>query len=191
MALMDHTMSDIRHAWRMIGRMPGLAAVVVLSLGVGIGVNTTIFSWIQAMVLKPIPGVRDAGDFYLLEPRGGEGPAATYPGASWLEYGDLQERVTSFRELIAFRMVAFTIGERGQPERAYGQLVSPNYFSALGLTPAAGRFVQSADAERRGGVPELVISHRFWESRFAGQLDVIGTTIHVNDQTLTIVGVAP
>ena len=82
-------MSDLRHAWRSIVRMPVLASVVVVSLGVGIGVNTAVFSWIQAVVLRPLPGVRDAGGMRLLEPRTETG---SYPGMSWLEYGDLRGR---------------------------------------------------------------------------------------------------
>src|SRR5258707_10683678 len=74
---------DLRHAWRMIFRMPGLSAVVVLSLGVGIGVNTAVFSWIQAVVLRPLPGVPDASRFPLVEARA---EAGTHPRGSWLEY---------------------------------------------------------------------------------------------------------
>src|SRR5476651_2462358 len=97
-------MSDVRQAWRMIGRMPGLAAVVIVSLGVGIGVNTAVFSWIQAMVLQPIPGVADAASFQLVEPRA---DAGSYPGASWLEYRDLRDRLRTLPDLFAFRMVPF------------------------------------------------------------------------------------
>ena len=79
----------IRHALRTIGRMPGLAAVVILSLGVGIGVNTTVFSWIQAMLLHPIPGVAGSSSFYNIEPKSDTG---TYPGMSWTEYQDLKHR---------------------------------------------------------------------------------------------------
>src|SRR5215208_2696729 len=97
-AWIDSALRDLRLAWRTIVRMPGLAVVVVVSLGVGIGVNTAIFSW--------------------------------------LEYRDLRERLRSFPGLIAFRMAPLNVGEADRTERAYGLLVSGNYFSALGLTPA-------------------------------------------------------
>ena len=84
--------SDLRHAWRSIGNMPVLAAVIVISLGVGIGVNTAVFSWVQAVVLRPLPGVPDAGSLHLIEPRADTG---SYPGVSWLEYGDLRRRLRS------------------------------------------------------------------------------------------------
>ena len=90
-----------------------LAVVVVVSLGVGIGVNTAVFSWIQAMVLQPLPGVVGGGSFHLVEPRAETG---SYPGMSWLEYRDLQERLHAFPALLAFRMVPLNVGESGRPE---------------------------------------------------------------------------
>ena len=96
---------DLKHAWRSIRRMPVVATVVVVSLGVGIGVNTAVFSWVQAVVLRPLPGVADAARFHLIEPRTDIG---SYPGVSWQEYRDLRERLTIFPELIAHRMAPFT-----------------------------------------------------------------------------------
>jgi putative ABC transport system permease protein len=178
----------VRHAWRMIARMPVLAAVVILSLGVGIGVNTAIFSWLQAVVLRPLPGVTDGGSFHLVEPRAAAG---AHPGASWLEYRDLRERLRSFRGVLAFRMVPLNVGEAARTERTYGLLVSENYFTALGLRPALGRFLLPEEVARPGGEPVVVISHDFWRTRFAGATSAVGQTVRVNDRDLTIVGVAP
>src|SRR6478735_8034189 len=127
----------IRYAFRSIARMPGLAAVVILSLGVGIGVNTAVFSWIQAVVLKPIPGVNNSGSFYNVDPKSDTG---TYPGVSWREYLDLKARLQSVDDFVAFRMVTFNVGEPGRTERTYAQLVSGNLFDALKIRPVAGRF---------------------------------------------------
>src|SRR4029079_6941329 len=113
----------IRHAFRAIGRMPGLAAVVILSLGVGIGVNTAVFSWIQMMVLQPIPGVVDAGAVQLVETRADTG---SYPGISWPEYRDLRDRMRTLPDLFAYRMVPFNVGETARSERTHGLLVSGN-----------------------------------------------------------------
>ncbi len=156
---------DVRHAWRMIARMPGIALVVVLSLGVGIGVNVVIFSWMQAVVFQPIPGVANAASFHLVEPRSETG---MNPGTSWQEYQDLRARLRTFRDLLAFRMTSLYVGEPGQVERAYGLLVSGNYFDALGLRPAAGRFFRPEEVTKPGGDPVAVISHEYWQSRFAG-----------------------
>jgi predicted permease len=178
----------IRHALRTIGRMPGLAAVVVLSLGVGIGVNTTVFSWIQAMLFNPIPGVAGSGSFYHVAPKSDTG---SYPGTSWTEYRDLTTRLTSIEELIAFRMAPLNVGEAGRTERTYSQLVSGNFFNALHIRPAAGRFITPAEVERPGGDPVVVISHDYWQTHYAGSPSAIGQSIRINELELTIIGVAP
>jgi predicted permease len=180
--------NDLRQAWRLIWRAPGLAAVVILSLGVGIGVNTAVFSWIQMMVLQPIPGVVDAGAVQLVEARAETG---SYPGISWPEYRDLHGRMRTLPDLFAYRMVPFNVGETARSERTHGLLVSGNYFSALGLTPALGRFPAPDEAARAGGAPVVVISYSYWQTRFAGSRDAINRTLRVNDRPLTIIGVTP
>ncbi|MFP5379748.1 MAG: ABC transporter permease [Vicinamibacteria bacterium] len=175
-------------ALRALTRTPALTAVVVLSLGVGIGVNTVVFSWIQAVVLRPLPGVAGVGSLRLVEPRS---DAGTYPGVSWPEYLDLVERVGAFSDLVAFRMTPTSAGEGGQTERTYALLVSGNYFDALGLAPAAGRLLTRADAARPGEGPVVVISHDYWQTRFGGDRSAVGRAIRVNGLPLTIAGVTP
>jgi putative ABC transport system permease protein len=181
-------MNDLRHAWRSIARMPVLATVVVVSLGVGIGVNTAVFSWVQAMFLQPLPGVRNVGRMQLVEPRS---DTSSYPGTSWPEYKDLRRFMPSVPDLVAFRMVGLSVGEPGHVERGYGQLVSGNYFSALGLTPAQGRFFDDRETQTPGGAPVIVVSYDYWQTHLGADRTAIGRTIRVNDRLLTIVGVAP
>src|SRR5687768_9074455 len=95
---------DILHAFRTLAGMPVLATVVILSLGIGIGANVAVFSWLQTFLFKPLPGVAGAGSFQLVEARAETG---SYPGTSWLEYRDLQERLRALPDLLAFRMVPF------------------------------------------------------------------------------------
>ena len=178
----------MRHAFRAIGRMPGLAAVVILSLGVGIGVNTAVFSWIQAIVLTPIPGVANSGSFYHVEAKADTG---TYPGMSWTEYRDLTPQLSSIEQLVAFRMAPLNVGEAGETERTYAQLVSGNFFDSLRLTPAAGRFIRSDEVERPGAESVVVVSYDYWQTHFAGSPSAIGQTMRVNDNHLTVIGVAP
>lgn len=178
----------ITHALRSIARMPGLAAVVILSLGIGIGVNTAVFSWIQAVVLKPLPAVADATGYFSVEPRANTG---TFPGVSWREYGDFKERLRAFQDLLAFRMVPFSVGESSRTERAYGMLVSGNYFQVLRLRPALGRFIDAGEATQPGSAPVVVISHDYWQTHLAGRPDIVGQSIRVNELPLAIVGVAP
>jgi putative ABC transport system permease protein len=179
---------DVRHAWRSIVKMPVMAAVVVVSLGVGIGANTAVFSWIQALVLQPLPGVADAGRLYVVEPRA---ETNSYPGVSWPEFRDIREQTRSFPDLLAFRMVPFNVGEPGRVERTVGLLVSGNYFSVLGLKPALGRFLRPDEVERPGTEPVVVISHDYWRTHFSAEASVLGRTIRVNDRLLSIIGVAP
>ena len=181
-------MRDLRYAARALMRVPGLAAVVVGSLAVGIAANTVVFSWIQAVVFSPIPGVRNASEFHLVEPRT---EAGMYPGASWLEYRDLRESLRSLEGTLAFRMVPLYVGERGRVERGNGLLVSDNYFSSLGLTPAAGRFLREDEVATPGGAAVVVISHDYWQTRFSGSPAAIGSNIRVNGVDVSIVGVAP
>jgi len=186
--VVESALRDLRHAGRTILRMPGLSAVVILSVGVGIGVNTAVFSWIQALVLNPLPGVPHASRFRLVETRTETG---AHPGVSWLEYRDLRERLHSFDDLVASRMAPLNLGEAGRTERVYAQLVSDNFFPALGLRPAAGRFLRAEEVARAGGDPVVVISHEFWQARFGGAPGAVGQTLRLNDQSLTVIGVAP
>ena len=184
----ENLLGDLRNARRSISRMPGLAAVIIVSLAIGIGVNTTIFSWIQMILFEPIPAVSGAANFLLVEPRTETGG---YPGASWLEYRDLQTQVPALRDIVASQMVPFNVGERGQTERTFGQLVSGNYFSGLGLKPAIGRFIRPEEAERPGTEPVLVISYDYWQTRFRGAPGAVGQKVRVNERDLIVIGVAP
>ena len=179
---------DIRHAWRAIRRMPTTAAVIIASLAVGIGANIAVFSWIQAVAYRPLPGVANADRFQVVQVETTDGHVA---GTSWAEYGDLRQRVRAFDALIAYRMVPLTLGDRNESARAYGMLVSANYFSGLGLTPAAGRFLRPDEVASAGAEPVAVISWDLWQRRFSRAPDAIGQRLLVNDRELTIIGVTP
>ena len=185
---LENLLGDLRNAVRTIGRMPGLAAVIVVSLAIGIGVNTTIFSWIQLILFQPVPSVSAASKILVVEPRTETGG---YPGASWLEYRDLQTQVPALRDIVATQMVPFNVGEKGRTERTHGQLVSGNYFSALGLKPAIGRFIRPEEAERPGTEPVVVISYDYWQTRFRGAPEAVGQKLRVNERDLVVIGVAP
>ena len=179
---------DLRHGLRVLQRTPGLAAVVIVSLAIGIGVNTTVFSWIEFLVLKPLPGVEDARGVSLIEPRAETG---SFPGVSWLEFRDLQAELTTFRDVFVGRMVPVKVGDVGRSERKFGLLVSGNYFSELGVRPMAGRLIGADDAARPGGAPVAVASFDYWRAHLGASIDAIGRPIRVNDRVLTLIGVAP
>ena len=186
--MIGQVLRDVRHACRVILRMPALAAVVIGSLGVGIGANTVVFSWVEAVVISPVPGIRGASGLHLIEPKNETG---MYQGVSWLEYRDLREQLRTFEGLVAFRMAPLYVGERGRVERSSGLLVSDNYFTALGLTPALGRFLRPDEVEKPGTAPVVVISYDYWRTRFAASPSVLGQAVRINGNDLAIVGVAP
>jgi predicted permease len=179
---------DLRHAVRMIARMPALAAVVIGSLGIGIGANGVVFSWVQSVVFNPIDGAPRASAMHLVEPKTETG---LYPGVSWLEYRDLRDRVRAIDGLLAFSMIPLYVGESGRVERSSGLLVSDNYFTSLGLAPAIGRFLRADEVERPGASPVVVISYDYWQTRYAGAAAALGQAVRVNGTDLAIVGVAP
>ena len=179
---------DLRSAVRTLARMPVVSAVVVFSLAAGIGVNTVVFSWIQARLLQPLPGVRNGAAFQLIEPRTETG---IYPGSSWAEYKDLRDSLGSFETIIASRMAPLYVGRTGEVERVFGLLVSDNYFAALGVQPVLGRFMRADEVAANGREPVAVISYGLWQTKFAGQADVLHKTLRVNGQELVVIGVVP
>lgn len=181
-------LNDIRHAARSIARLPLVAAVIAGSLGIAIGANAVVFSWMRSIVFSPVAGVADSGALVSIEPRK---ERDVYVGASWLEYRDLRAQLRAFNQLFAFEMVPLYIGDPGRVERASGLMVSDNYFSALGLAPAAGRFFRQDEASVPGRAPVVVISHDYWVTRYGSSQDAIGRKIRVNATDLTVVGVAP
>lgn len=185
---LDHLARDVRHGWRVLVKAPLLSAVIVLSLGIGVGVNAVIFSWVGSLVFHPLPGVADATRFQLVEPRTETG---SYPGMSWREYRDLNERLRVFDGLLAFKMLPLNLGEAGREERVYAQLVSGNYFSLLGLRPALGRFLRADEVEVPGSAPVVVISHSFWTTQFGASPEALGGKLKLNGQWLTVIGVTP
>jgi predicted permease len=178
---------DVRQAARALRRTPAVTLIVLLSVGVGIGVNAAVFSWVQAHVLHPIGRVTAGAEFALVEPRAESG---LYTGTSWPEFLDLRARLSAAPDLIAFRMAPLSVGDTSRSDRVFGLIVSPNYFTALGLQPAAGRFFSADPSVTGGGDRVAVVSHAFWRARLGGAADVVGRRLRVNTIEVTIVGVA-
>ena len=168
--------------------MPLVSAVVIVSLAIGIGANTVVFSWLQMVRWKPLPGVAAASTLQTIEQRTDGG---VYIGASWPDYRDLHERLTPFQWLLAFRMAPLTIGDASRVERASGLFVSGNYFESLNLRPPVGRLLTPEDVTTPGSRPVVVISHDYWQTRFGRSTSAIGAPLRINGEVLTVVGVAP
>ncbi|MEO6568800.1 MAG: ABC transporter permease, partial [Opitutaceae bacterium] len=183
-AWFEEFIQDLRYAVRQFARTKGFTTVVVLTVAIGIAANTTIFSWLNRAVLRPLPGV--SANLFGVEVRDATG---TFTDTSWLEYRDLVERLPSFANLVAQRPRMLDVGD--SDGRVWGELVSSNFFLALGVKPALGRFFLPEEAASIGGAPVVVISHTFWQRQFGGRADAIGRTIKLNRRVLTVVGVAP
>ncbi|HWB15861.1 MAG TPA: ABC transporter permease [Vicinamibacterales bacterium] len=181
-------MRDLRQAWRSVWSTPLLSAIVVMSLAIGIGANTVVFSWLQVVRWKPLPGVTGVSTFYTIESHTDSGVSVD---SSWLDFRDLRRRLTSVEWLEAFHMVPLTVGTAPSVSRAAGLLVSGGYFRALGLKAAAGRLLDEDDVAVPGERPVVVISYDYWHSHFGGSATVIGQPMRVNDVAFTIVGVTP
>jgi predicted permease len=182
-------LQDLKYAIRQLLKSPGFAAVVVVSLALGIGANTVVFSSIQASLLDPLPGVEHGARLMVIDPRDRSG---TYLLTSWLDYRDVREQQTSFREIAASSIRALNLGDAdGRNERIWAELVSDNFFPLLGVQPALGRFFTADEATHPGSSPVAVIAYSYWQTRFGGSPAVLGQTLRLNDAVFTIIGVAP
>jgi predicted permease len=174
---------DLTHGARALRKDPGFAAAAIFTLALGIGANSTVFSWINSTLLNPIPGASDPASLVAVS-RGRSG-SFSYP-----DYLDLRTRTHSFSGLAAAQLCPVGITGRERPERVWGMLVSENYFDVLGVKPALGRgFLPSENVD--GAEPFVVISYRLWQERFSGSAGVLGKTLPINSHDYTIVGVAP
>ena len=185
---METLFQDVRYSVRALRNSPGFAVIAVLTLALGIGANTTIFSWINSTLLNPIPGVKDTSRIVM--PFLGTEPAD--PNVfSYPDYVDLRDRNHSFEGLAATSMEPVDLTGHGKPERVWGCLVSANYFDVLGLHPILGRGFVPADDQKPLGAPYAVISYRFWQTHFGGDRGIIGRTINLDQHPYAIIGVTP
>lgn len=181
--------TDLKFAWRMFIRRPGFTAVAVLILGLGIGANATIFSWVESILLNPLSGV--AAQDRLVVVRGVAGGrdnlSMSYPNFVDLRAG----RVDGLTDVMAFRLVAMNARTIGEPVRVFGELVTPNFFQVLGVSPILGRTFREDEGTTPGREPVVVVSHAFWSRTLASDPNAIGRTITVNGLALTVIGVTP
>lgn len=178
---------DLKFGFRMLAKTPVMAVVIVLSLAVGLGANTAVFSWIRTVALSPLPGVRDGRTLVIVEQ---QGAAGLLQFASVAEWRDLRTQTTSFTDLMVHSFATFNLAMPTQDLRVWGGQVSGNFFEVLGVRPAAGRLLRPEDDEP-GRPPVVVISHKLWQEQYNGRADIVGETMRLNSRTPTIVGVAP
>jgi predicted permease len=187
---MPPILSDVGYGLRTLRRNPGFTVIAILTLGLGIAVNTTVFSWINSVLLHPYPGVADTRDLALLETvtPTGEYLAAT----SWLDYRDYRDNLKLVSGVAVGRFTPVSVGAGGRTARAFAELVSPNYFDLLKVRPVLGRtFLPGEGRDLEGSAPVAVIGYGMWQALFGGDARVLGKTIRLNRHEVTVIGVAP
>jgi len=183
----DVLAQDVRYAFRSLVKQPAFAAIAILTLGLGIGANTAIFSVLNAVVLRPLP-YREPDRLVLLweSMRGAPQIMVAYP-----DYLDWRARTRSFEDIAIYNgFGSFNYTGKGEPLRIPGGLASGNLFSVLGLEPEAGRLIGPAD-DRADAPPVVVISHQMWERLFASDPAAVGRAITLDGFTYTVIGVLP
>src|SRR5215208_988122 len=201
---MNTLLQDLRYGLRMLLKQKGLTAVALLSLALGIGANTALFSIVDAMLLKMLP-VKEPERLVLFKsvaPK--EFSVGGYTGSSnndpvtgertmtsfaYQSYQRMREQQGPLSDIFAFGGVGLNLSADGQAEVATGQAVSGNYFMGLGVQPAAGRLLTDED-DKAGATPVAVLSHRYWQKRFAGDQAIVGKQINLNNVSFTVIGVS-
>jgi predicted permease len=188
---MTHVLSDIRYAWRGLRKAPVFTGVAILSIALGIGANTAIFTLVDQVLLRLLP-VKDPQQLVLVTGEGfqygngwGDGNELSYP-----RFADLRDNNRVFSGMFCRFGYVFHLGFSGESERIAGELVSGDYFSGLGVDARVGRLIGPQDETAAGADRVAVITHAYWNSRFASDPAIVGKTILVSNEPMTVIGVA-
>jgi predicted permease len=179
---------EIRHAYRMLAKNPGFTAIATLSLALGIGANSAIFSLADALLLRPLP-IRDPGEVVTVTTNTPDNP---YSGVSYANYRDLRDKSRSFDGVVAFQFSTWGVATSAKDvaQMRMGVLVSDNFFQVFGVEPALGRSFRREESEVPGRDAVVVLGYDFWKNQFAADKSVIGRTIRLNGIDFTVVGIA-
>jgi putative ABC transport system permease protein len=183
---MGTLIQDLRYALRMLRKSPGFAVVAILTLALGIGANTAIFSVVNAVLLRPLP-FRNSGQLCLVTE---SLPSFPSLGPSYENYIDFRDQSKSFVGIAALRNDTYTLTGHGEPERLSAQLATASLFYLLGVNALEGHTF-TPEEDRFGGPAVVLLSYGFWQRDFGGAANVIGKSITLNDQTYTISGILP
>ncbi len=179
-------LSDIRYAFRSLSRSPGFAVAVVLTLGLGIGANTAIFSVVRAVLLKPLP--HQDGDRLVYLRQSADGPGAENVLFSVPEILDFRDGAKSLGGIAEYSGMTYTLQGTDDAVRINVGLITGNYFSVMGLRPVLGRLT-TPDDDGTGVPPVMVLTHEYWLNRFRGDSSIVGKTVLVDNRAVTVIGV--
>jgi len=184
---LDGLLRDVRYALRMLAKTPAFTATAVLTLALGIGANTAVFSIVDQLLLRPLP-YQDGDRLVTVEESFGGGNAhADVSPANWLDWQRAGRKV---RQFAAWQSTSFILNGVGEPRRVNAQLVSSEFFPLLGVAPLLGRAIADAD-DRPNGPRAAVLSYRAWQEQLGGDRGAIGRTVELDDRSYEIVGVMP
>jgi putative ABC transport system permease protein len=188
MRLAEDLARDVKHAARGLRRSPGFSLAVILTLALGIGGNTAVFSVVDQLLLRPLP-YPDGDQLMVVEESSGSGgnSRADVSPANWLDW---QRESRTFRGFAAWGLAQFTLTGAGEPRRVNAQLVSSEFFPVLGVAPLIGRTISDED-DRPNGPRVAVVSYRAWQDQLGGDRRTIGRTVQLDDRPYEIVGVMP
>lgn len=186
---MDTLFQDIKFGARVLIKNPVVTIVAVLTLALGIGANTAIFSTLNSFFLRPLPVANADRLAYIGGQIKGFNDGST--GLSYLDFRDLRSQSDSFTDLLAynFNLVGLDYQEKADPILV--SFVTSNYFSALGLQPATGRLISGSETEQKGTEPVVVLGYAYWKKRFNADPSIVGKQVKVNGSPATVIGVAP
>jgi predicted permease len=178
---------DVRFGLRMFAKSPGLTAIAVLTLALGIGGSATVFSWVRGLLLNPLPGIPRASQIVAVET---VMPNGAFHTSSYPDFRDFRAQNKVFSGMVGFELmpVDMTWAGQRQDRRVWGEIVTENYFQVLGVHAERGRVFDPSEA---GGDPYIILSHSFWQRQFGGVDDVLGHTIVINRHDFTVIGIAP
>jgi len=186
---MSGLVQDLRYALRSLRNHPTFAAVAILTIAIGIGANTTIFSWLRSLVLSPFPATAEPERIVAIENTAPDGEPIT---TSYLDFRDFRNNLRLVQSVTAYRGYLFSVGEAPNVERAWGEMASGGVFEMFGIKPEAGRFFsreEQDDAQNAHAV--VVISHGYWKSHYGLNPSAVGSMLRINQTPLTVIGVAP
>jgi predicted permease len=185
---LEQLLEDIRYGLRMLRNSPGFTAVAILTLALGIGANTAIFSFVNAWILHPLPYPQ--GDRLVVFLGQNKKSGSTSLGIEAANFNDIQREVRDFEELCTWSPAKFNLTSNGQPERVQGYRVGWNFFETLGAKPALGRAFLPQEDEP-GAAHVVILSRGLWETRFASDPHILGRNMQIGGESYTVVGVMP
>jgi predicted permease len=175
---------DVHYAVRQLRKAPAFTLTAIVTLTLGIGANSTIFSWMNSTLFSAVPGANSKTELIAIHL--GEDDDISYP-----DYVDLRNHTRALSGLVGWDVNSVDLTGSGKPLRLWAALASANYFDVLGVRPALGRFFEPREGDQPGGAPVVILSYRTWQLLFSGDPNIVGRTINLNQHPYTVIGVAP